>query len=261
MDYYNILGVSKTASSEELKKAYRKLASQHHPDKGGDTAKFQQIQEAYDTLSDPAKRQRYDAPNTNNFPEGFNFNFGTSNMENLFDQILRQHKEHQRREVICKTVLPLTLEEISSGSQRILNLNINGQLHTVKIDVPDGVENGQQYRFNNLIKDVTLMVEFRILPHPKFERKGLDLYTSEEVSVLDLITGGSIRTTTLSGKTLEINIKPKTQPGSLLRIPKEGIVTRNQVGDQFVLIKPTMPDIIDQRIVDAINTYNKGTLN
>ena len=68
-DHYTTLGISKQASADEIKKAYRKLASQHHPDKGGDTAKFQQIEEAYRTLSDPDSRSQYDNPQ----PQGMHF--------------------------------------------------------------------------------------------------------------------------------------------------------------------------------------------
>ena len=75
-NYYDILGVSENASPDEIKKAYRKLASKHHPDKGGDTLQFQNIEEAYRILSDPAQRQQYDNPQ----PQGFNFKIGRAHV-------------------------------------------------------------------------------------------------------------------------------------------------------------------------------------
>ena len=100
-DHYATLGVTKTASADEIKRAYRKLASQHHPDKGGDTAKFQEIQTAYDTLSDPQKRQQHDNPNPfgggfpgghqagfqGGFPGGFSFNVNGFDMNDVFGQM------------------------------------------------------------------------------------------------------------------------------------------------------------------------------
>ena len=89
MDYYTVLGIDKTASSQDIKKAYRKLASQNHPDKGGDKEKFQKIQEAYAVLSDENKRAQYDNPQ----PQGFNFNFGGGDdINDIFSQIFGQRR-------------------------------------------------------------------------------------------------------------------------------------------------------------------------
>ena len=85
-NHYETLGVSKSATPEEIKRAYRKLASQHHPDKGGDTAKFQQVEEAYRVLSDPAQRQQYDNPQPQG---GFNFNFNNSGVPPEMQDIFR----------------------------------------------------------------------------------------------------------------------------------------------------------------------------
>ena len=95
MSHYDTLGIAKTATPEEIKRAYRKLASQHHPDKGGDTAKFQQVEEAYRVLSDPQQRAQYDNPQPNNI----HFNFGHDQNINIdeifsrfgFNNIFGQH--------------------------------------------------------------------------------------------------------------------------------------------------------------------------
>ena len=101
MDHYSVLGVSKTATSDEIKKAYRKLASQHHPDKGGDKAKFQEVQTAYDVLSDPNKKAQYDNPRP---PGGFawnvnGMNFNSTediNINDIFSSIFNHGNPHHR---------------------------------------------------------------------------------------------------------------------------------------------------------------------
>jgi DnaJ-class molecular chaperone len=91
MDYYQTLGVDKTASHDDIKKAYRKLATKHHPDKGGDTATFQTITQAYDTLSDPAKKAQYDSPQ-----HSFN-TFTQGSEQELFEQFFRHAQQFSRR--------------------------------------------------------------------------------------------------------------------------------------------------------------------
>jgi DnaJ-class molecular chaperone len=98
------------------------------------------------------------------------------------------------------------------------------------------------------------MVEFRVMPSLKFERHGPDLVCSQQVSVLDLIVGGSFEFTTISGKTFEITVKPQTQPQTQLRVAGQGmtIYGSNGYGDQIILLKPFIPDNIDKSIIDSI---------
>lgn len=254
MDHYQTLGVAKTATPDEIKKAYRKLASQHHPDKGGDTATFQKIQTAYDTLSDPNKRQHYDNPAPQGFNQGFGFDFGQQDgvFQDFMSQMFKhQHQRHHSPETTYKTYLNVTLEQALTGSSQAVELNINGRTHTLNIDIPQGVEHGSQYRYD-LIKDVILMIEFRMLPNIKFERRGNDLYSIHEIDIFDLIIGGTFNFTTLAGTTFEVNVKPKTQPNSTLRISGHGMKTKNGSGDQYILLKGMIPDTIDENIVNSI---------
>jgi DnaJ-class molecular chaperone len=256
MDHYATLGVAKTATPEEIKKAYRKLASQHHPDKGGDTAMFQQIQTAYDTISDPQKRQQYDNPMPQGNPfGGFNFNTGHG-FEDIFDMFMNQRNEQQRKPQpqVFRTTLLITLFQAYYGGEQIIRLQTHTGTHAVKINVPKGINNGDQVRVDNVIDGASLMVEFRIQPDLKFERNGPHLVCNQPISVLDLIAGGTFEFSTLSGKTLEVSVKPKTQPNTQMKIAGEGMPVYNspRFGDQIILLKPFIPDIIDDTIINSI---------
>ena len=269
MDYYQILGVSKTSSPDEIKKAYRKLASQHHPDKGGDTAMFQKIEEAYRILSDPQKKQEYDNPNPffgqgqngtfrhtgQGFPGGFNFNFNGVDINDIFNQMFNQHHQnHPNTPHAYRTVVHITLEQCYFGGSMPLKLQTNVQMYAVNIDIPKGVMDGGQVRYDNLIPNASLIVEFRVQPHLKFERRGIDLYCNHSISVLDLIVGSTFEFASISGKTLEVKIPAKTQPHVQLKIAGQGMPINGSTtfGDQIILLKPFIPDIIDDEITQSI---------
>lgn len=265
MEHYKTLGVDKNATPDEIKKAYRKLASQHHPDKGGDTAMFQKIEEAYRTLSDPEKKRQYDNParpfefqDFGNHPGGFGFNVNGFDLNDLFGHMFQQHQQHrqqQPRQQLYRTSIVITLEQAYLGGEHHMQLQTPTGNKMVKIDIPKGVHNGNQVRINDIIDGAGLLVEFRIQKHLRFDRVGDDLVSNQSVSVLDLIAGGSFEFTTISGKTLEVTIKPKTQPHMQLKISGQGMPiygTPNHNGDQIILIKPYIPDTIDQSIIDSI---------
>ena len=264
MDHYQTLGVAKTATPDEIKKAYRKLASQHHPDKGGDTATFQKIQTAYDTLSNPEKRQDYDNPsrpfNFQDFgagsPGGFSFHNNGAGFDDLFSQFFKQAQSQQRNQPqVYRTTVVISLEQVYTGGEQTLKLQTHNNSHVVKIEVPRGIADGGQIRLDNVIPNASLIVEFRVQKHLKFERSGNDLVCNHPISVLDLIIGTNFEFTTLGGKTLEVTVKPKTQPYIQLKIANQGlpiIGNPNLYGDQIILLKPFIPDTIDSRIIDSI---------
>lgn len=270
MDHYQTLGVAKTATPDEIKKAYRKLASKHHPDKGGDTATFQKIQVAYDTLSDPQKRQAYDNPQPqfqqgqDGFP-GFSFHFGQgAPFQDIFEMFRQQHGQQaqQRRPQVFRTSVVVSLEQVYNGDEHIIQLQTPKQTHTVRINIPKGVHDGGQVRLDNVVDDASLLVEFRIHNHLKYDRHGNDLVCNHPISVLDLIVGTSFEFTTISGKTLEVTVKPKTQPHMQLKIAGHGMPINgtSAYGDQIILLKPFIPDTIDARIIDSI-TQSKSQGN
>jgi curved DNA-binding protein len=259
MDYYNTLGVGRDASPEEIKQAYRKLASVHHPDKGGDTAKFQEIQQAYETLSDPNKRQDYDMPQHHmggfsGFPGGgFSFHSGGINIDEIFGHMFGQgFAQRQPQHPTYKTVIHVTLEEVLNGAEKVLQFQTHTGNQVIKIDIPQGIDNGASLRYDNLIKDTVLIVEFRVHNHSVYERRGLDLYSTVQVSVLDLIVGTTLDFVTLSGKRFDVAVKPQTQPNATLRITGQGLTKNYQTGDQYILLKPFIPDTIHIEIKEAI---------
>jgi DnaJ-class molecular chaperone len=255
MDYYKTLGVAKTATPDEIKKAYRKLASQHHPDKGGDTATFQKIEEAYRILSDPQKRQEHDNPMPQGFgPGGFSFRTEGFDINDIFGQMFRQHHQQPRQQTF-RTSINVSLEQAYFGGQHSMQLQTPTGNKMIQIDIPKGIHNGNQVKIDNVIDGASLIVEFRVSKHLKYDRIGNDLVSNYSVSVLDLIVGGSFEFTVLSGKTFEVTIKPKTQPYIQLKIAGQGMPiygSESAYGDQIILIKPYIPDTIDQTIIDSI---------
>lgn len=266
MDHYNTLGIQRDATQDEIKKAYRKLAAQHHPDKGGDTATFQKIQVAYDTLSDVEKRKQYDHPNmfTRNNDHDFAGAFGMFNdhfdPREIFAHIFGQkgnpfgtHNTHHQQ--IFRTSLSVTLEDAYHGKKQILQTQTPMGQKIITIDVPKGIADNSQIRYDNVIEGVILLIEFRVVSNLKFERRGNDLYSNQPISVLDLIVGTKINFTSISGKSFEVIVPPRTQPFMQLKIAGQGMpVTGTDIyGDQILLLKPFMPDNISAEIVRTIN--------
>jgi len=254
MDYYETLGVPRTATQDEIKKAYRKLASQHHPDKGGDTTKFQEIQTAYDTLGDPQKRAMYDNPQ----PQFGGFSQQGFDINDLFSQIFGRGGVHgnphgQRTQQVYRTRVTVSLVDAYNCIEQTLQLNTPQGLKVINIKVPRGTHTGDQVRYDNVVDNGILIVEFIVLSDLRFDRKGNDLYSNLPISVLDLIVGTKVEFKTISGKTLEINVKEGTQPWMQLKIPGEGFPNQHGgYGDQILLLKPFIPDNIDTDIIESI---------
>lgn len=261
MDYYSILGVSKTATQDEIKRAYRKLAGQHHPDKGGSKERFQEIQEAYDTLGDAPRRQHYDAygrqppggpPNSG----GFHFEFGNNPFDDIFAAFGVGRQQRTTRQMFS-TVIFITLEQVASGGTKSVQLNFpNGPRH-FDIQIPQGIEDGQQIRYDSLLPDASVLVQFRIVPHDTYTRRGLDLHTSVHLNVFDMILGTKHRITDILGSSLEIEIPPRTKSNTMLRLNGRGLQIQNQRGDLYVLIHADIPATISTELLQEIENERK----
>jgi len=241
-DYYNILGVDRNASPDDIKRAYRKLASQNHPDKGGDTKKFQDIQAAYETLSDPDKRAQYDNPQPQfNGPGGFHFHTGGGmppGFEDIFAQAFGGHnpfggfgQRPPQRNRTLNIQTQISLEEAFHGKELLANLTLpSGRNQTVEIRVPAGIQDGTTLRLTgmgddsyiNLPRgDIHLVVT--VLPHNVFQRQDDDLIRNLDITCIDAMLGKTVDVNTIDNKTLEININPGTQPGQILAIQGYGM--------------------------------------
>jgi curved DNA-binding protein len=250
MDYYQILGIERTATTDEIKRAYRRLASQYHPDKaGGDTMKFQQIEEAYRILSNPESKSQYDNP-SQQFG-GFQFDVnGLNPFQEIFNQFTRQSRQARQR-AYTATIF-ITLEQVASGSTETIQVNTDSGVKTFQIRIPLAVEDGQRIRYDGLMQDGPLLITFRIHHHKVFQRRGLDIILNHDVSVFDLILGTKLLVPTIHGQTLEVTIHARTKPGATLRIPNHGLDSPNGKGDQFVLINPTIPDTISNEVLSVL---------
>lgn len=242
MDLYKILEVDRNASVDEIKSAYRKLASKYHPDRGGDTRKFQEIQGAYDTLSDPQKRAAYDQPH----PEFMSFHATGNPFHDIFNQFM--HANQHRQRIYTITVF-VTLEQIATGSTE--NVQINGPQGSklIQIKIPPNIEDGSQVRYENILPDGLLQVLFRIYQHPVFKRQGMDLYTTHEINIFELITGTSLIIKDIYGQQIDVNVPPMTKPGAKLRIPNRGL---GKQGDHYILIEGKLPDKISPETLSQI---------
>lgn len=263
MDHYNTLGVPRDASQEDIKKAYRKLAMQHHPDKGGDIAKFQEITNAYETLSDPDKRLQYDNPTArqNPFNGGFGFN-QAFDINDIISQFFRQQNHQGPTQQIFRTRVAVSLVDSYNGASHSFQLTTPSGVKVINVNVPKGIESGDQVRYENVIENGTLIVEFIVQSDLRFDRNGNDLYCNLPISVLDLIVGTKTTVNTISGKKMEVTIGPNTQPTQQVRLAGLGMPVKGHsgvYGDQILLLKPYIPDNIPNDIIESINRFKLNT--
>lgn len=261
MDYYSILGVDKNADEQTIKKAYKRLAMKHHPDKGGNEDKFKEINEAYATLSDPEKKAQYDNPHAGGFgfshgAQGFDFGdiFGAGSP---FDTIFQRHRNQTP---MFRTPVQVSLRQAYTGANQAMELQTNQGKKVININIPKGVKTGQQVRYDHVMgPGSTLIIDFYVQPDNFFERKDQNLFSKHNISILDLIVGHKFKFTTLSGKTLEVKVKENTPPNTQIKLPGYGMPVGNtgMFGDQFILLNPILPAKIEQEVVDAIKKYKQ----
>jgi DnaJ-class molecular chaperone len=269
MDYYNTLGVPRSASPEEIKKAYRRLAMQHHPDRGGDHNTFAKINEAYDTLSDPDKRDSYDNPQSqwqnsgwaNQNPFGNGSPFG-----DIFSQFGMGRGAPKNRDLTV--VAKINLKDILLGKSLLVSYRLrSGRQETVEVDIPSGARNGDTVRYTGLGDDGDprfqrgdLFVKIQVSDIEGWRREGNDLYTRRPVDLFDILLGCVILVTTLDERTVQLTIPKGTKPGTTFSIADYGIPdlhTRKR-GKVFVHIDPIMPDVSDPEVYKALEELNKS---
>lgn len=253
MNHYETLGISNTATPEEIKKAYRKLASIHHPDKGGDTEQFKNVQVANETVSDPEKRAQYDIElaggNRNN--REFRWSgaggspFGAADaMHDFMRQQFGfypggQPQQRKPKNKDVSLVMSIPLNETLSDQEKTINIHAsnNSINKEIQIRIPRGVENGDTLRFEGLGDDTIktepkgdLYIRFIIQPVQNYQQNGLDLYTPLTVNCIEAMIGSQREITGIDGSVFNLTIPPGTQQGAKFGIPDQGVFSTRQPG-------------------------------
>ena len=249
MNPYETLGIKPGASEQEAKKAFKKLAMKHHPDRGGDENKFKEINEAYERITEPEKFQNEQTPG------GFRYQRGTS-AEDMFADFFGFHGKDRmgQRQASVQLSLWITLDDVARGGDRQVSLQSNDGVQAVNITIPRGVLDNTNVRYPGLgPSGQDLIVVFRVRPHPKFVRiKSVDLGYEQAVDIWTLLLGGTVKVTTLLGDSLTLKVAPKTNPGTQLRVRGEGIQNSRQTGDLYVKLKAVMPDNIPDDLLELL---------
>lgn len=282
MSYYEVLGVSETATEDEIKKAYRTLAKKYHPDANpGDKEaekKFSQIAEAYNTLSDNEKRKAYDDQrkygnfNAGSFNHTGEYNFDSFDFENLFGwsgtrntkyrNVKRPNYDDIVEEILRGTqnkipeTIWITLAEAAAGCKKVVSVTVNGTVKHFQIKIPPNADAGQIIRiFVDPEKKEERLFRIGLLKDPFFKREGNDIYTSIDIPYTVAVLGGQIRTKTLFGNVL-LTIQPGVQSKTKMKLKGKGI----SGGDQYVEINVKVPTDLTNEQKSLIEQLKKTGL-
>ncbi len=288
-DYYKILGVARNASTEEIRKAYRKLAMQHHPDRNAGNAqaeeRFKEINEAYQVLSDTQKRGRYDqmgsaysnwqqrGGSANDFdwsqwvggqPRGGGTRVEYGDVNDLFSEFFTSFfgggggrgGTRTRSAPTYEQAVEITLEEAYKGATRQLTT----ENRKVQVRIPPGVRTGSKVRVAGAGPngaDLYLIVE--VAEDDRFERRGSDLHTTATVNIFTALLGGEAEVETMTGK-VKLNIPAGTQPEQVFRVAGRGMpqLKKNEApGDLFVRLKVQIPKYLSSKQRELIEEASK----
>ena len=280
VDYYSILGLDKSASQDDIKKAYRKLARKHHPDVNPNdpaaSKKFQQINEANEVLSDPEKRKKYDQygkdwEHAEQFEQarrsqqqhqpfggggGQRFStedFGSGDFSDFFESLFGGQGRSRQGGRTAKfrgqdyeSELKINLSDAYTTHKQ--TLTINGK--SIRITIPAGIEDGQKIRLKghggegvNGGPAGDLYITFSIVNNTAFKRVGNDLYHTQDIDLYTALLGGEVTVDTLSGK-LKLKVKPETQNGTKVRLKEKGFPVykeEGKFGDLYVTMNVKLP--------------------
>lgn len=247
-DPYHTLGVSRNASEDDIKKAYKKLAMEYHPDRGGDQEKFKEVTAAYEQIKNGS-------PAHDPFSQdGFNTRADFGDFNTIFETHFNRNFRNQRqgnRDV--NIVYNITLEEVVSGVNKDLQVNMpGGRKKIVNIDIPAGIKHGDKIKFPKLGDDALsnftpgdLYVTIKEQVHPIYQRQQNNCHTTHRIPVKLAMIGGHTEVKSIDGSNFSIKIKAGTQPGTKLRIPEAGfpLYGSRKTGDLIVMIDVIIPAV------------------
>ncbi len=287
IDYYKVLGVSKSSSTSEIKKAFRKLAREYHPDKNPDDPeaekKFKQINEANEVLSDPEKRKKYDQygkdwehaeafeqQRRSGGQQGFGqdpfgqytytgSNFGETDFSDFFENLFGQsgfrgstgRRATPRKGHDLRAELTLPLREVLRDQKQVINVGGN----KIRINIPAGIQDGQTIRIKGQGSPGSngqkgdLFITFHIQDSPGFTSKGPDLHTQHTIDLYTAVLGGKTTLVTPMGA-VEIKIPSGAQPGMKMRLKGKGMPVykkKDQYGDLYVKLDIKIPTDLTNR--------------
>jgi DnaJ-class molecular chaperone len=251
MNCYEILGVSKDASQDEIKKAYRNLVKVHHPDKGGSDERFKEISQAYETLSDPQKRQDYD----------FKQNVGNSNFHEFFTRyggdfssMFNQSFGGQARGMDIRVTINLSIEEVYHGTKKSIDI---GQ-GSFNLNIPAGVANGarlkvsgkgQPHPINSSAPAGDLIAIIQYIPDAELIIQGPDIWMDLTLDMFDLLLGTKVQ---IKNKLYElsVNIPKNSYEGKVLRISGKGIPIYNtsERGNLMIKLRTFPPKLNEEQL-------------
>ncbi len=290
-DPYDILGVSRKASQDEVKRTYRRLAKRYHPDRNpGDQAaeaQFKEVQAAYEVLGDPERRAQYDQFGTGgprpDFQtwtaggaspfQGVDFDFGSAgDLSSIFEQFFRRPGRGRRARRTARGPAPrgadlehtieLSFEEAIRGTSREIRLmtaGSKGASERIEFRVPPGVADDQRIRVKGKGHDGPggrgdLMIRCRVKPHAHFRRDGNDILLDLPLSLAEAVRGAKVDIPTLDGVT-RVTIPPGTSGGTKLRLSAKGIRAPRAAGpgDMYVITRVAVPKTLSARAAELFD--------
>lgn len=280
-DLYKILGVSKNDDATAIKKAYRKLAKDLHPDKNkGDKkleARFKEVSEAYEVLSDDKKRAEYqemrEAFTTGRMPRGgqqtqsggfnggnFEDIFGGGSQSDIFSTLFGGASRAPRRGQDLQTETTISFRDAIFG--REINLRVNDQTITTRI--PAGIKDGGKIKLkgrgsSGQAGPGDLFIIIHVTKHPVFTRDGNNLLMTLPVTFTEAALGGDISVPTLSGEDVTVRLAPGTQNGKVLRVKGRGITKDFQTGDLLITVDVHVPQRLDSKAKSALQEFAELT--